>query len=196
MLVTQCFWFVPTGDLWRVDYQRLEDEPASAIPNGTPEVTAMDGKHCLYTGLYSCLHCQMHPVAIRSPLRCFGIWHTTCFAKTGNCKQGHSTSDSKHSCCCLSLSGVLNNNSLNRNVCQPWVGACEASLSLPGRLVVSDLIGVGNRQLANVRRDHVVAIFLGFLHGLILSLDHRTCLQSTTLQSISIAERHNRVLLK
>ena len=39
----QCFWFVPTGDLWRVDYQHLEDQPASAIPNGTPEVTAMDG---------------------------------------------------------------------------------------------------------------------------------------------------------
>lgn len=40
----QCFWFVPTGDLWRIDYQRLEDEPASAIPNGTPEVTAFDGE--------------------------------------------------------------------------------------------------------------------------------------------------------
>lgn len=42
-MVMQCFWFVPTGDLWRVDYQRQEEQPEDAIPNGTPEVTAMDG---------------------------------------------------------------------------------------------------------------------------------------------------------
>lgn len=44
MVFLQCFWFVPTGNLWRVDYQRLEDQPASAIPNGIPEVTAQDGE--------------------------------------------------------------------------------------------------------------------------------------------------------
>lgn len=39
----QCFWYVPTGQLWRVDYQRLEDQPDDAISNTTPQVTAMDG---------------------------------------------------------------------------------------------------------------------------------------------------------
>jgi hypothetical protein len=39
----QCFWFVPTGDLWRVDYQRLEEQPEDAMSNSTPEVTAQDG---------------------------------------------------------------------------------------------------------------------------------------------------------
>jgi hypothetical protein len=39
----QCFWFVPTGDLWRVDYQRLEEQPQNATSNTTPEVTAQDG---------------------------------------------------------------------------------------------------------------------------------------------------------
>ena len=41
--VMQCFWFVPTGDLWRVDYQRLEEQPENATSNTTPEVTAQDG---------------------------------------------------------------------------------------------------------------------------------------------------------
>lgn len=40
---TQCFWFVPTGDLWRVEYQRLEEQPQDATSNTTPEVTAQDG---------------------------------------------------------------------------------------------------------------------------------------------------------
>lgn len=39
----QCFWYVPTGELWRVDYQRLEDQPDDATSNTTPQVTAMDG---------------------------------------------------------------------------------------------------------------------------------------------------------
>ena len=38
-------------------------------------------------------------------------------------------------------------------MCQPGLGACVASLSSPGRLVLSDLIRAGNRQLVNVRQD-------------------------------------------
>ena len=44
----------------------------------------------------------------------------------------------------------------NKNACQPGLGACGASLSSPGRFILSDLIGAGNRQMVNVRQDHVV----------------------------------------
>ena len=47
------------------------------------------------------------------------------------------------------------------NACQPRLGACGASLSSPGRIVLSDLIRAGNRQVMNVKQDHVVLIFLG-----------------------------------
>ncbi len=33
VFLMQCFWFVPTGDLWRVDYQRLEEQPQNATSN-------------------------------------------------------------------------------------------------------------------------------------------------------------------
>ena len=45
----------------------------------------------------------------------------------------------------------INNN--NNDACQPGLGACGASLSSPGRLVLNDLIGAGNRQMVNVRQD-------------------------------------------
>ena len=49
----QCFWYVPTGQLWRVDYQRLEDQPDDAISNTIPQVTAMDGmSNCIADSLY------------------------------------------------------------------------------------------------------------------------------------------------
>ena len=32
-------------------------------------------------------------------------------------------------------------------------------MSLPGRLVLSDLIGAGNRQMVNVRQDHIIPNF-------------------------------------
>ena len=63
LIVMQCFWFVPTGDLWRVDYQRQEEQPEDAIPNGTPEVTAMDGTHshspldCIQAILFYSIQC-------------------------------------------------------------------------------------------------------------------------------------------
>ena len=63
LIVMQCFWFVPTGDLWRVDYQRQEEQPEDAIPNGTREVTAMDGTHshspldCIQDILFYSIQC-------------------------------------------------------------------------------------------------------------------------------------------
>ena len=44
----------------------------------------------------------------------------------------------------------------SQNTCQPGLGAWGASLSSPGRHVRSDLIGAGNRQMVNVRQDHIV----------------------------------------
>ena len=44
----------------------------------------------------------------------------------------------------------LNNNNNDIDACQPRLGACGASLSPPGRLVLSDLIRVGSRQMVNV----------------------------------------------
>ena len=57
--------------------------------------------------------------------------------------------NTSHISCC-----PCNNN--NCSTCQPRLGACGASLSSPGRLVLSNLIGVGNRQMVNVRQDHIV----------------------------------------
>ena len=55
----QCFWYVPTGQLWRVDYQRLEDQPDDAISNTTPQVTAMDGiPNCITSDL--CMMPSVH----------------------------------------------------------------------------------------------------------------------------------------
>ena len=45
-----------------------------------------------------------------------------------------------------------NDDSNDNNVCQPRLGACGASLSLPGRLVLSDLVRARNRQMVNVRQ--------------------------------------------
>ena len=39
------------------------------------------------------------------------------------------------------------NNIHHQNALWPGLGACAASLSSPGRLVLSDLIGAGNRQM-------------------------------------------------
>ena len=50
----------------------------------------------------------------------------------------------------LTLVGDNNNN--NNDAFQPGLGVCGASLSSPGRLVLSDLIGAGNRQMVNVRQ--------------------------------------------
>ena len=44
----------------------------------------------------------------------------------------------------------------NHHACQPRLGACGASLSSPGRLVLSDLVRAGNGQMVNVRQDHIV----------------------------------------
>ena len=38
-------------------------------------------------------------------------------------------------------------NNKYKNMCQPGLGACGASLSLPGRLILSDLIGAENGQM-------------------------------------------------
>ena len=43
-------------------------------------------------------------------------------------------------------------------MCQLGLGACGAALSSPGRLVLSDCIGAGNRQMVNVRHDHIVPV--------------------------------------
>ena len=52
------------------------------------------------------------------------------------------------------------NSNNNQNARQPGLGACGASLSSPGRLVLSNLIGAGNRQMVNVRQDHVAPVGL------------------------------------
>ena len=39
----------------------------------------------------------------------------------------------------------INYDKNNNDMCQPGLGACGGSLSSPGRLVLSDLIGTGNR---------------------------------------------------
>ena len=53
-----------------------------------------------------------------------------------------------------------NNNINNENAFQPGLGAWGASLSSPGRLALSDLIGARNRQMMNVRQDHLVNTML------------------------------------
>ena len=40
------------------------------------------------------------------------------------------------------------------------LGACGASLSSPGRLVLSDLTRAGNRQMAHVRQHHILPNWL------------------------------------
>ena len=50
---------------------------------------------------------------------------------------------------------IKNNNT---SACQAGLGECGASLSLPGRLVLSDLTEAGNRQMVNVR--HVMELHL------------------------------------
>ena len=44
-------------------------------------------------------------------------------------------------------------------MCQPGLGACGASLSSPGRRVLSDLTGAGNRQMVNIRLDCMAQSF-------------------------------------
>ena len=51
---------------------------------------------------------------------------------------------------------MLCNHNNNNNACQPGLGACGASLSSPGSLVLSDLIGAGDRQMVNVRQHHLL----------------------------------------
>ena len=46
-----------------------------------------------------------------------------------------------------------------QTACQPGLGACGAIVSSPSRLVLSDLIGAENRQLVNVRQNHIVPYF-------------------------------------
>ena len=77
--MVQCFWYVPTGDLWRVDYQRLEDQPDDAISNTTPEVSAMDGmpSHKLHDILN--LHCAF--VAFRVVCNHHAMSHSSCLMK-------------------------------------------------------------------------------------------------------------------
>ena len=54
----------------------------------------------------------------------------------------------------INLHKHTDNHNDTKNACQPWLGACGASLSSPGRFVLSDLIGAGNRQMMAVRQDH------------------------------------------
>ena len=52
-----------------------------------------------------------------------------------------------------------NNITNNHNAFQPGLGACGASLSSPGRTVLSNLIGARIGQMMNVRHDHIVPDF-------------------------------------
>ena len=61
-----------------------------------------------------------------------------------------------------------------QNACQPGLCACGASLSSPGRLVWTDLIGPGNRQMMNVRQHHMVDLLLS-LQGMCLGTTHSWC---------------------
>ena len=56
----------------------------------------------------------------------------------------------------LRCAQCIHNNNNNYNAFQPGLGACGASVSSPGKLVLSDLIWAGNRQMMNVRQDHIV----------------------------------------
>ena len=49
----------------------------------------------------------------------------------------------------------VTNNDNTQNAFQPGLGVCAASLSSPGTLVLSDLIRARNRQVVNVRQDHI-----------------------------------------
>ena len=53
----------------------------------------------------------------------------------------------------------LHNNNNHNNACQPGLGVCGASVSSSGRLIVIDLIGVGNRLMVRVRQEHIVPDF-------------------------------------
>ena len=44
---------------------------------------------------------------------------------------------------------------VDQNACQPGLSACGASLSLPGKLVLSDLIGA-DRLVTVVKQHHIV----------------------------------------
>lgn len=48
---------------------------------------------------------------------------------------------------------MINNN---QNACQPGLGACAASPSSPGRLVLSDLIGARTRQMSYIDIDEAL----------------------------------------
>ena len=56
---------------------------------------------------------------------------------------------------CFTVMGAYSKNK-DCNTCQPGLGACGASLSSPGRLVLSDLIEAGSRHIVNVGQDHIV----------------------------------------
>ena len=60
---------------------------------------------------------------------------------------------------CAVYAAASNNNS-KQNACQPRLGACKASLRSPGRLALSDLTWAGNRQVVNVRQDHIISNLL------------------------------------
>ena len=57
---------------------------------------------------------------------------------------------------------VLPHISAIKNACQSGPGACGASPSSPGRLVLSDVTGAGNRQIVNVRQTTSFQLFLGW----------------------------------
>ena len=52
------------------------------------------------------------------------------------------------------------------NACQSGPGAYGASLSSPGTLVLSGLIGARSRQMVNVRHNHIIQMFKACQHGL------------------------------
>ena len=64
---TQLFWFLPDADLWQVDYDHPEHQPANVQPNIAPvevtQVQAMDGPGLLGTAVYAQVpRAQLAPV--------------------------------------------------------------------------------------------------------------------------------------
>ena len=58
--------------------------------------------------------------------------------------------------CVTCIAVCCDNNNNNQNECQPGLRACGASLSSPGRLVLSNFMRVKNRQTMHVGQNHIV----------------------------------------
>ena len=76
----------------------------------------------------------------------------------------------------------------NESMRQPGLGACGASLSSPGRIDLSDLIGEGNRQMMNVRQAFRPARHQAKPHRCKAGVFHRTMYVQTITPTFLMAK--------